>query len=189
MHVSRRSFVAAMLLGAGALSMLGPGEAAAATAAEIDADVDAALANLYETEPEAKELAAQAKGILIFPDIVKAGLGIGGALGEGALRVDDKTEAYYASFAASFGLQAGVQAFSYALFFMTDDTLRFVRETSGWEIGMGPSVVVVDAGLAKKLSTTTAKDDIYAFIYRQKGLMAGLGIEGSKISKFTPPEK
>jgi lipid-binding SYLF domain-containing protein len=191
---SRRMFFAALLIAAASLPTVTSNQAraagaGAATAAEIDAEVDDALATLYATEPVAKDLGQQAKGTLVFPTIIKAGLGIGGALGEGALRVDGKTEAYYSSFAASFGLQAGAQTFSYALFFMTDDSLKFIRETSGWEIGMGPSVVVVDAGLAKKMSTTTLKDDVYAFIYGQKGLMAGLGIEGSKITQFTPPEK
>jgi lipid-binding SYLF domain-containing protein len=188
MHRSRRSFVAALLAGAAVLSALIPSEAFAATAAEIDEEVDTALADLYQTEPLAKDMAGQAKGVLVFPRIIKAGFVLGGAMGEGALRVNNETEAYYASVAASFGLQAGVQGFSYALFFMSDDSLEFVRTTSGWEIGVGPSVVVVDAGLADKLSTTTLKDDVYAFIYGQKGLMAGLGIEGSKITRFTPDQ-
>lgn len=188
MHASRWSLLAALLLAAAALTTMSPGKALAAGvgAAEVDAEVDAALKNLYDTEPAAKTLAENAKGILVFPTIVKAGLGIGGAVGDGALRVDGKSEAYYTSIAASIGLQIGAQTFSYALFFMTDEQLDFIRSTSGWEIGVGPSVVVVDAGLAKKLSSTTLKDDIYAFIYGQQGLMAGLGIEGSKITQFTP---
>jgi lipid-binding SYLF domain-containing protein len=188
MYASRWSLLAGLLLAAAALTTMGSGEALAAgvSAAQVDAEVDAALKNLYDTEPAAKTLAENAKGILVFPTIVKAGLGIGGAVGDGALRVDGKSEAYYTSIAASIGLQIGAQAFSYALFFMTDEQLDFIRTTSGWEIGVGPSVVVVDAGLAKKLSTTTLKDDIYAFIYGQEGLMAGLGIEGSKITQFTP---
>jgi lipid-binding SYLF domain-containing protein len=188
MHASRRSFLAEALLTAAALTAMSPCQALAAgvTAAEVDTAADEALKNLYESEPAAKDLAEQAVGILVFPTIVKGGLGIGGAAGDGVLRVGDKSFGYYTSVAASFGLQIGVQSFSYALFFMSDDTLQYLKNSDGWEIGVGPSVVVVDAGVATKLSTTTAKDEVYAFIYGQQGLMAGLGIEGSKITEFTP---
>jgi lipid-binding SYLF domain-containing protein len=156
----------------------------AATAAEIDRDVDSALMKLYEKTPAAGELSKVAKGILVFPDIVKAGLIIGGQYGEGALRVDGKTVGYYRSVAASYGLQAGAQSFGYALFFMTDSALDYLKKSEGWEIGTGPSLVIVDAGAAASLTTTTAKSDIYAFFFDQKGLMAGIGIQGSKITKL-----
>ena len=155
----------------------------AATAAEIDRDVDSALLKLYEKTPAAKELAKVAKGILVFPDIVKGGLIIGGQYGEGALRVDGKTVGYYSSVAASYGLQAGVQKFGYALFFITGNALDYLKKSEGWEIGTGPSLVIVDEGVAGSLTTTTAKSDIYAFFFDQKGLMAGIGIQGSKITK------
>jgi lipid-binding SYLF domain-containing protein len=158
-------------------------QALAATAAEIDRDVDSALLKLYEKTPAAKELAKVAKGILVFPDIVKGGLIIGGQYGEGALRIDGKTVGYYSSVAASYGLQAGVQSFGYALFFITDNALDYLKKSEGWEIGVGPSIVIVDEGVAKSLTTTTAKSDIYAFFFDQKGLMAGIGIQGSKITK------
>jgi lipid-binding SYLF domain-containing protein len=156
----------------------------AATAAEIDRDVDSALQKLYDKTPAAKELAKVAKGILVFPDIVKGGLIIGGQYGEGALRVNGKTVGYYSSVAASYGLQAGVQSFGYALFFITDSALAYLKKSEGWEIGTGPSLVIVDAGAAASLTTTTAKSDIYAFFFDQKGLMAGIGIQGSKITKL-----
>jgi lipid-binding SYLF domain-containing protein len=108
---------------------------------------------------------------------------IGGQYGEGALRVDGKTVGFYNSVAASYGLQAGVQSFGYALFFMTDKALDYLKKSEGWEIGVGPSVVIVDEGVARSLTTTTAKSDIYAFFFDQKGLMAGLGLQGSKITK------
>jgi lipid-binding SYLF domain-containing protein len=158
--------------------------ACAASAAEIDAGVDAALAKLYEKTPAAKELAKVAKGILVFPDIVKAGFIVGGQFGEGALRVDGKTAGYYSTVAASYGLQIGAQSFGYALFFITDSSLDYLKKSEGWEIGVGPSIVVVDEGIAKSLTTTTAKSDIYAFFFDQKGLMAGLGLQGSKITKI-----
>jgi lipid-binding SYLF domain-containing protein len=156
----------------------------AGTAAEIDRDVDSALLKLYEKTPAAKELAKVAKGILVFPDIVKGGLIIGGQYGEGALRVDGKTVGYYSSVAASYGLQAGVQKFGYALFFITGSALDYLKKSEGWEIGTGPSLVIVDEGVAGSLTTTTAKSDIYAFFFDQKGLMAGIGLQGSKITKL-----
>ena len=161
---------------------------AAETAAEIDRDVDNAIEKLYSGSATAKELSTVAKGILVFPDVVKAGLMIGGEYGKGALRVDGKTTGYYNTVAASFGLQAGAQSFGYAMIFMTDEALEYLDKSSGWEVGVGPSVVVVDEGIARSLTTTTAKEDIYVFFFDQKGLMAGLGIEGSKITKINPDE-
>lgn len=157
-----------------------------AAAAEIDRDVDAALKRLYAKTPAARTLAKEAKGILVFPSIVKGGLIVGGQFGKGALRKGGKTAAYYESVAASYGLQAGVQKFGYALFFMNDAALAYLDRSDGWEIGVGPSVVVVDQGVAKTLTTTTVKDDVYAFFFDQKGLMAGLGLQGSKISRINP---
>jgi len=118
--------------------------------------------------------------------VVKGGLIIGGQYGTGALRVEGKTDGYYNTVAASYGLQAGVQSFGYTMFFMTDTALQYLKESSGWEIGVGPSIVVVDDGLASSLTTTSAKDDIYVFFYGQKGLMAGLGLQGSKITQIEP---
>ena len=97
-----------------------------------------------------------------------------------------RTVGYYNSLAASYGLQAGVQSFGYALFFMNKEALAYLDRSEGWEIGVGPSIVIVDAGAAKSLTTTTAKDDVYAFTFDQKGLMAGLGIQGSKITRIYP---
>jgi lipid-binding SYLF domain-containing protein len=104
----------------------------------------------------------------------------------GALRKGGKTVGYYKTVAASYGLQAGVQKFGYAMFFITQSALDHLRNSAGWEIGVGPSIVIVDEGLAKSLTTTTAKKDIYAFFFGQKGLMAGMGLQGSKISRITP---
>jgi len=161
-----------------------PDSSHAASAAEIDRDVDSSLMKLYEKTPAARELAKVAKGILVFPSIIKGGFIIGGQYGEGALRMDGKTAGYYSTAAASYGLQAGAQSFGYALFFITDKALDYLKKSEGWEIGVGPSVVIVDEGIARSLSTTTAKSDIYAFFFDQKGLMAGLGLQGSKITKL-----
>jgi lipid-binding SYLF domain-containing protein len=172
-----------------ALSMIGPVQAGAATAAEIDGNVDAALKTLYATSPAAKELSKVAKGILVFPEIVKGGVIIGGQYGVGALRKEGKTEGYYNTAAASYGLQLGLQKFGYAMFLMTDSAMEYLNKSSGWEIGVGPSIVIVDAGIAGSLTTTTAKEDIYAFFFSQKGLMAGLGLQGSKITRITPDKE
>jgi len=156
------------------------------TAAEIDRDVDSAIQKLYASTPAAVELSKVAKGILVFPNIIKGGLIIGGQYGKGALRVGGKTVGYYSTAAASYGLQIGAQSFGYAMFFMTEGALGYLKKSSGWEIGVGPSIVVVDAGMARSLSTTTAKEDIYVFFFSQKGLMAGIGIQGSKITQIHP---
>jgi lipid-binding SYLF domain-containing protein len=162
------------------------GTAAAASAEAIDRDARAALADLYREVPAAKALAKRAKAILIFPSVVKGGLLVGGQFGEGALRKGGKTVGYYSTTAVSYGLQAGAQSFGYALFFMTDSGLKYLDKSEGWEIGVGPSVVVVDQGMAKTLTTTTARDDVYAFVFGQKGLMAGVGLQGSKIAPIRP---
>ena len=169
--------------------LINPGLAIADSAADIDRDVDSALLKLYASTPAAKELSTVAKGILVFPDVVKGGLIIGGQYGKGALRKDGKTAGYYKTVAASYGLQAGAQEFGYALFFMNNAALEYLNKSKGWEIGVGPSIVVADAGLARSLTTSTAKDDIYAFFFSQKGLMAGMGLQGSKISRITPDKK
>jgi lipid-binding SYLF domain-containing protein len=130
----------------------------------------------------------QAKGILVFPSIVKGGFIIAGQYGDGALRKEGKTVGYYRSIAASYGLQAGVQSFGYVLLFMDDESLAYLDKSEGWEIGTGPSVVVLDKGFGKSLSSTTLRKGVYAFIFSQKGLMAGLGLQGSKITKITPDQ-
>ena len=154
------------------------------SAAILNKKVDTALQTLYSTTPVAKDLAKRAKGILIFPDVIKGGLIVGGQYGEGALRKNGKTTGYYNTAAASYGLQIGAQSFGYAMFFMTDEAVKYLESSDGWEIGVGPSIVVVDAGVAQALTTSTSQDNIYAFFFSQKGLMAGLGIQGSKISKI-----
>src|SRR5215813_997504 len=170
----------------GATLALGSQAAIAATAAEISRDASASLNQLYASVPAAKALGGKASAILVFPKVTKAGLGVGGQFGEGALVKGGKAVAYYNTAGASVGLQAGAQTYSYALFLMTDKAVQAIDAADGFEIGVGPSVVVMDEGKAKSLTTTTAKDDIYAFIFGQQGLMAGLGVQGNKITKITP---
>jgi lipid-binding SYLF domain-containing protein len=165
---------------------LGVHSALAATAAEISKESQAALQSLYKKVPKAKELSGKALAVLVFPSVIKAGLGVGGQLGNGALIKKGKTVAYYNTAGASVGLQAGAQKYGYALFFMNDNALQQIDKAEGFEIGVGPTVVVIDQGMAKSMTTTTMKDDIYAFIFDQKGLMAGLGLQGNKITKINP---
>ena len=173
-------FLAAML----AQPLLPPAAVQAATAAEIRRDATAALKKLYAGIPKAKELADRAKGVLVFPSVVKAGFMVGGLFGDGVLFKDDKAVAYYNTVAASYGFQAGVQKYGYAMFLMNDAALQYLDKSDGWELGTGPSIVVLDQGAAGGLSTSTARDDVYAFIFDQKGLMGGLGLQGTKITKI-----
>ena len=165
---------------------LGVHSALAASAAQISKDSQAALQTLYQKEPKAKQIGGKALAVLVFPSVVKAGLGVGGQYGDGALIKGGKTVGYYNTAGASVGLQAGAQKYGYALFFMNANALQQIDKAEGFDIGVGPTVVVVDAGMAKSMTTTTMKDDIYAFIFDQKGLMAGFGLQGNKITKINP---
>ena len=156
------------------------------TAAEIDVEVVAAKKKLFAGSPETLELSKVSKGMLVFPDVVKAGLLIGGQYGEGALLVNGRTTGYYNTVAVSYGLQAGAQSFGYAMFLMTDEALNYIKESDGWDGGTGPTSVVMDKGASAGFTTSSAKEDIYVFFFDQSGLMAGLGLQGTKISKITP---
>ena len=158
----------------------------AASKATIDRDAKATLDKLYKNNPGAKALGDKSVGILVFPSIVKGGFIIAGQFGDGALRKNGKSVAYYRSLAASYGFQAGAQAFGYVLFFMDEDSLRYLDNSAGFELGTGPSLVVLDSGFGKNFSTTTLQKGIYAFIFNQKGLMGGVGIQGTKITKINP---
>ena len=170
----------------GALCALVSHAALAAGANQIASDANASLQKLYAAVPAAKELGPKAHAILVFPKVTKAGLGVGGQFGEGALLKGGKAIAFYNTTGVSTGLQAGAQQFGYALFFMNANALAQLDKTEGFEVGVGPSVVVMDEGKAKSTTTTSMKDDIYAFIFGQKGLMAGLGVQGNKITKINP---
>ncbi|MGV8864849.1 MAG: YSC84-related protein [Pseudomonas sp.] len=156
--------------------------AGAATAEDLNAESRQALQTLYKSNPFAETISQKAKAVLVFPKIIKAGLVFGGSYGEGELLEGKKVENYYNSVTGSWGLQAGAQSYGYVVFLMSDKAVNYVRETKGWEIGVGPTVVVVNEGVAKNLSSSTLKDDAYAFIFDQEGLMIGVSIEGTKIS-------
>jgi lipid-binding SYLF domain-containing protein len=180
----RRAFLIAACAGL-AFCAAAP-SALAASARTLAADSQAALQRLYAVNPKARELGKRSRAILVFPRIVKAGLMIGGLRGDGALIENGRATRFYNTVAGTYGLQAGVQSYSSALFFITPSSLDYLKKSEGWSIGSGPSVVVVDQGMAKSMNSTTLTQDVYAFIYGQKGLMAGLGLEGSKISQIHP---
>ena len=169
-----------------AINAVAPTLSLAASAAQIDRDARASLADLYKHTPGAKALADKAVAVLVFPSIVKGGFIIAGQFGDGALRKNGKTVAYYRSLAASYGFQAGIQAYGYVLFFMDEASVQYLDNSAGFELGTGPSLVVLDTGFGKNFSTTTLQKGIYAFIFDQKGLMGGVGIQGSKITKINP---
>jgi lipid-binding SYLF domain-containing protein len=157
----------------------------AANRQKLERKATEALEKLTSGNTSARLIAGHAKAVLVFPNIVKAGFLFGGQMGDGVLMRNGRALGYYNSVAASYGLQAGVQVFGYALFFMNDAALAYLDKSDGWEIGVGPSIVVVDKGMGKSLTSTTLTQDVYAFIFDQKGLMAGLGIQGSKITKLS----
>lgn len=161
----------------------------------LDGDIHAAIQHLLKSSPEAKDLASSAKGALVFPNVVKAGFLVGGLYGNGAL-IRRKAEGgyyianYYTLAAGSYGLQAGVQTFGYVLVLMTDAAVEHIETSDevseGWELSMGPSIVVVDNGTSGTLASTrlTSNAEVYAFTFGQKGLMAGMGVQGSKITRL-----
>ena len=166
-----------------ALPMAASAPAFAASKAELESSSKQALNQLVSQNPGAKALNAKAVAVLVFPKVTKAGLGVGGQFGEGVLWRKGKASGYYNTAGASYGLQAGAQQFGYAMFFMNQKALDSLSSTQGFEVGVGPSVVVMDEGKAKNITSGTLTEDIYAFIFSQKGLMAGLGIQGNKITK------
>ena len=161
--------------------------ASGASASQISADSRAALRDLYKQNPKARQLGNKAKGVLVFPSIAKGGFIVGGMGGNGALvRPDGSIRDYYQTGGLSYGLQAGVQKYGYALFLMDSEAFANINRADGWEVGSSPSLVVVDKGAAASLSTTTIDKGTYAFFFNQTGLMGGLGLQGSKITRIHP---
>lgn len=156
----------------------------AATAEDLDEDARQALQTLATTHPVAETLASAAKAVLVFPNVVKAGLVFGGSYGEGVLIEGSKVVDYYNTVSGSWGLQIGAQSYGYAIFLMTDQAVDYLKDSKGWEVGVGPTVVVIDEGVAVNLSSSSLQDDAYAFIFSQQGLMAGISIEGTKVTKI-----
>lgn len=163
---------------------LSPMASFAKTAKEINSEVNGALKLFSQHVKGSKEFFQSAKGVLIIPNIVKAGLGVGGEYGEGALRIGGKTVEYYSIAAGSVGLQIGAEKMNLILVFRQDEALKKFRTSSGWKAGVDASVAFVDVGAGKSLDTMNVKDPIVAFVFGQKGAMAGATIEGAKFTKL-----
>lgn len=182
---NRRSMIQVLGITAATLALTSfNGQAVAASAEDLNKDAAQALQSLYKTSPLAAELSKRAKAVLVFPKIIKAGLVFGGSYGEGTLNKANGTTEYYNSVSASWGWQLGAESYGYVVFLVSDKAVRYLEESKGWEIGVGPTVVVVNEGIAKNLSSSTLKDDAYAFIFDQQGLMVSVSIEGTKISRI-----
>ncbi len=153
------------------------------SAKSIDAGVDKSL-KMFDNVRGGDNLLKNAKGVLVFPSVFKAGIGIGGEYGEGALQVKGKTVGYYSTAAASIGFQLGAQKKTIILAFMTDDALKNFENSSGWKIGADASVAVIAVGAAGEIDSNTMNQPIVAFVFDQKGLMYNLTLEGAKITKL-----
>ena len=154
---------------------------------EIDREAKVSLNKLLQSNKDARNLKKNAKAILVFPKIYKAGFIVGAQYGNGALlSPKGRTIGYYNSSAASYGFQAGLQGFGYVMFFMDHDALSYLDKSAGWELGVGPSLVIIDKGFGKNLTSTTLQKGVYAFIFDQKGIMAGAGIQGTKVTRIHP---
>ena len=156
----------------------------AASAKEIDIKVNDALKRFYKDVGGAKEFIKESKGVLVFPDVIKAGFGIGGEYGEGALRIGGKTVQYYSTAAASIGLQLGAQMKTVIIVFLNEKELKKFRKSDGWEAGVDGSVALVEMGAGTSIDTSNIKDPIVGFVFGNKGLMFNLTLEGSKFSKL-----
>ena len=177
-----------LMLGMVSLAALGAAAPPAHAASRTTLTKSGALAlqTLYGEQPNARLLASRAAGILVFPNIVKAGFVIGAETGDGVLFRDGTPVSYYNTSSASFGLQAGAQSFAYALFFMNMSALHYLNKSDGWALGSGPSIVVLDKGAAASVTSTTLTQDVYAIPFDEQGLMAGLTLDGSKITRIHP---
>lgn len=174
----------------GGCSSLGESAASSSSAsnsshAQLEQSARAALAQLYSSTPRARELGDRSVAILVFPGILKAGLMFGGSGGNGVLfSREGRVLGYYNASAISYGLQIGAQSFSEAMFLTKPEAMNYLNSSDGWSIGAGPSVVFADSGMARDLSSTTLRSDVYAFVFGQVGLMAGMGVQGQKITRL-----
>ena len=176
MHRDSRTIVGLVLITL--LTSIGlNGPASAASTTEINAKVDGTLAEFKKEVPGGAEFLNKASGVLVFPDVIKAGFVVGGEYGEGALRIGGQSEAYYNIASASFGLQVGAQQYAIVMVFLNDDVLKKFRESKGWEAGVDGSVAVAEWGAGKDINTQNFKDPIVGFVFSNKGLMVGISLE------------
>ncbi len=161
-----------------------PENAVAASAAEIDIGVNGTLKRFRKEITGGDEFLNKASGVLVFPAVYKAGMGIGGEYGEGALRIGGKTVTYYSTAAASFGFQLGAQAKSLVVVFLTEPALEKFRKSSGWKAGVDGSIAVIKWGIGEDINNVDIKDPVVGFVFNNKGLMYNLTLEGSKFTKI-----
>lgn len=161
--------------------------AANSSRVQIATSSRAALNRLYAANPKARLLGSRAKAVLVFPSILKGGFMVGAMGGNGSLVWRNGViRDFYQTVGLSYGMQAGVQSYGYALFLMDDSALNSLNDSQGWEVGSAPSLVILDQGMAASLSTSTIQKSIYAMFFDQRGLMGGLGLQGSKITRIHP---
>ena len=182
MNFTRRSLTAAAVGFVSAFGVLGSLSAHAENAQQLADNGRHTLNTLLATQPRARLFERHARAVLVFPGVLKAGFVFGGETGNGVLLEHGRPAGFYNLSGGSWGLQAGGQDFSYVMFIMNDNGLKYLRQSAGFQLGTGPSIVVINKGAATEGDTTTLTQDIYAFPFNQKGLMAGLDIEGSKIT-------
>lgn len=182
--ITRRAVVTTLFAVGTAAALVKRAEAGGRS--EIDYDARAALQRLRALDSGTRALAARAIAILMFPNIIKGGFIVGGQYGEGALIEHGKTTGYFSIAAGSLGLQAGGEALSYALLFFRGSALQYLKKNDGWTIGTGPNIVVLDTGGAASVTNLTATHDVVAIPFGLKGLMAGINLEGSKITRISP---
>lgn len=175
------AIMATLAIGSTALT---PTHAQAAEKTEIDAKANASLNKLFSENAAAAELSQGAAGILIFPDVKKAGLGVGGEVGQGVLRVNGMSDGYYRTLSLSIGAQAGFQTYGYAIMFLTQTALDKFKAAKGYELGVDGSVAVIDAGASIDIDTNNLQADTVGFVFDEAGLMASAAIEGSKITRL-----
>lgn len=184
--MNRRGLIRALLLTGMIVAwpLAGSSVAAAAPASEIRSNSEAALTRLYNQNVAARDLARKAKGVLVFPEVTKGGIGIGGSYGEGVLFVNGKPDGYYSISSGSLGLTLGAQSFSQVIMFMTQDALNSFRNSKGWEAGVDGSVVAINEGQAASYDTTKAQDPVVGFVFGQQGLMFDASFKGSKYTRI-----
>jgi lipid-binding SYLF domain-containing protein len=186
MEISRRTVAAAAIAMATVFGPLAASTAKADPASQLSAAGEQALQKLEALEPRSRLFASHAKAILVFPSILKAGFIFGGETGNGVLLVNGQADSFYNLSGGSWGLQIGGEDFGYVLFFMTNSSLDYLKQNDGFAAGTGPSVVVINAGAGAEADTTTLTHDVYAFPFSEKGLMADLTLQGTKITRIHP---
>jgi lipid-binding SYLF domain-containing protein len=179
LHLSIIATIAALLL---------IPQANAESASELRRQSEKALHRLYENNPKAATLGERAVAVLVFPKVIKAGFMVAAQRGDGVLFKNGEVAGYYNMTSAGYGIQAGIQELSYALLFMDENSLKYLKKSDGFDIGSAPGLVMGDQGFSGSMSVASFQHGIAAFIWGQKGLMGGLGLQGTKITRYTPSE-